>query len=151
MFGFKLGVILVASASVMASDYTIASLGPDDWVDVRFMSTGCFHSSRAWFKVKPGDVVTAELRDESGAELGSVDLSAADVVALDRLVAYYRGLKDDGACTTESTVTLVWLGPRIKGHVEPFVDATCAAPREGRAVLGRLSDLSRELGERPSN
>lgn len=142
---------LAFSVAASANQLTVASLDESDSIEIEFRSAGCFHFQQTHISIRKLDRFVAQLSADGKDNLASVELSATDVAALDDLIAYYRALTEPGLCTTEETISLTWMKSGSESALEPFSDATCRAPAEGREVIQTLINLVREHSERPSN
>jgi hypothetical protein len=121
------------SVAALANQPTVAGLDESESIEIEFRSTGCFHFHQAHILIRKADRFLAQISADGKDDLLNVELSATDVAALDDLIAYSRALREPGMCTTDETILLLGASGSASAP-EPFVDAACQAPAEGREV-----------------
>lgn len=134
-------IVLSFYRTGLAKEFTLANLQAEDFLEIRFQSTGCFHKEKVRIKITRTNKYMAEVSKEESFDPIIVELSSAEIKELDELFSYYRTIKKPGGCTTEDSISLLWSGTRIKPFIEPFKDATCKAPEQGYGVIKNLLDL----------
>jgi len=119
-----------------ANARSIQTLGLDESVELTIQSDGCFHSVEYVIAIDGRSTNIA--RVDQGSRLSEharvVTLSSVDLSGLDALLGFYRGLRDEGRCTTVDEIRVRWYrrGRQVRG--EHFVDASCDASRVPGAV-----------------
>lgn len=126
---------------------TFATLDGDQQIVVRYYTSGCFHHARyrMTFRHDEGLAVEVARVDAKGAEtvLGTTRLGAEQAAKLDNLIAFYRGLKGDGGCTTQEEIEIETREGGRPAASEKFVDGTCST--YDRADLQTLLPIARDV------
>ncbi len=130
-----------AKTSLKGEFISFSTLAEGDFIDLDFRSTGCFHKDHVTltFKRRQDQIrvtgIDKSMRYNDKAKkalsrntsLNPVILSDEDCVMLDRLLEFYRNLKDhDAMCSTTDSVSLSCSSSQNGLKTEAYQDATCA-------------------------
>ncbi len=118
-----------------------SQLGNNEVVTIEFESKGCFNAGKYVVKVRGGAnpvAVVKTLESNSlDARSGKVRLSRDDLLALDRMFAYYGSVRS-GYCTTTNKISFRWreaaLGEQPERR-EEFIDSSCADRYYGNLLI----------------
>jgi hypothetical protein len=136
--------VVVAGSGLTCADLpSMQALAGDDRAEIRYQVSGCFTELEYTIVVVGGESPHAYIetvRQDYSIDLvvpkaqGRTELTADDLVGLDRLVSYYRA-QTAGGCTTTETVNIRWLrnGDVIKE--EGYVDSSCDARNQPGALI----------------
>lgn len=135
---------LVAAAMSHAETLSVASLRPNEVIQVTFESSGCFNQStdqyqitgdtagRIWFSatavIREWDKLQKKMVDRGTAPIGKVALTAEEVTGLDSLFRFYRQ-KHPGGCTLVEKAAVKYERDGVSIGTEEFTDASCMTQR----------------------
>lgn len=113
---------------------TFATLDGDQRIEVVLRSTGCFNRSHHNLVFRKAErlVVDVARVDDSGVEnaLGSKELEVDDAGRLEKLLAFYRGLKGRAGCTSVDDVEVTYVVDGRPVATESFSDDTCSIDQQ---------------------
>ncbi len=131
--------LIPASFALAGDPISFQRLPASDSIHITFTSTGCFHFETYEFDFQRSTTVTVKItqvelrrnktqkRHEKAKRtpLGTVTLSDAEIIGLDRLFTFYRS-KNPGGCTTIDQITATQKSDGAVKATESFTDETCA-------------------------
>jgi len=132
-----------------------AKLPATDELQVRFASSGCFHSTTHEFTFRRGATSTvavasvkaewSDAKHKDREELGQVALSDSDLKGLDELLRFYRS-NPRGGCTTIDRITISRVRNGKTLATEEFTDGSCSTYQLKGVTT--LSEIVRRLEKR---
>ena len=132
-----LGIALAAgSARADGPPITFSALARGERITVEVLSQGCFHRDSFQISVErapaadqPSRAAVLTSRSRTGTPLAPLPLSAADLQALDRLLARYRRPTRHGCTTVDTVAVSYWRGSRLLGR-ERHTDDSCSLDQD---------------------
>ena len=113
-------------------NYFIANLPDGAYIEVSYQLAGCFNFNKTDLIIRSkGKIRTIELKQDANASGKSIELTGAEIEALDKELLYYRDFVDTGVCTNTKTYRYTWHLVNNKEITEAYRDSSCSSLQSG--------------------